>query len=78
MRALVLHRPWGQGQYDGHGVYWGLSTTSEDFPIFTTQTYSSLCKYYALFCICWQEGSIARGIFPLTSNTPLMSLPVGR
>ena len=31
--------PLGRGQYDGQGVYCGLSTASEVFLIFTTQQY---------------------------------------
>ena len=41
--------PYGRGQYDGQGVYFGLSTTSEVFLIFTTQQYSCQCSYDATF-----------------------------
>ena len=68
--------PTGLGQYDGQGVYCGLSTASEVFLIFTTQIYTCLCNYNATFLTSKQEGSIATGIL-LTPNTPLSSLPVG-
>ena len=35
----------GLGQYDGQGVYCGLSTASEVFLIFTTQLY----QYFSVF-----------------------------
>ena len=38
-------------QYDGQGVYCGLSTTSEVFLIFTTQLYSYRCNYPVIFVI---------------------------
>ena len=63
-------------QFDGQGVYCGLSTSSEGFLIFTTQLYSCFCNYNAIDFISCQEGSIATGVLP-TSNTPLSSLPVG-
>ena len=39
--AIILHDqgPPGHGQYNGHGVYCGLSTASEVFLIFTTELY---------------------------------------
>ena len=39
--------PQVRGQYDGQGVYCGLSTASEVF-IFTTQQYLYLCDYHAI------------------------------
>ena len=41
-RAIVLTKT---GQYDGRGVYCGLSTASEMFLIFTTQLYQFLCVF---------------------------------
>ena len=43
--------PKGIGQYDGQGVYCGLSTASEVFLIFTTQLYQyfSMLLLFALF-----------------------------
>ena len=47
MRATILPQgyhtdqgPLGRGQYNGQGVYCGLSTPSAVFLIFTTQLYS--------------------------------------
>ena len=40
----------GRGQYDGQGVYCGLSTASEVFLIFTTQLYHFIvCIFYLLY-----------------------------
>ena len=39
----------GCGQDDGQGMYWGMSTASEVFLIFTTQLFSYLCDYNAIF-----------------------------
>ena len=50
------------GQYDGQGVYCGLSTASEVFLIFTTQIYTFVCNYNAICLTSKQEGSIATGI----------------
>ena len=52
MRATILIQAadcgtMGLGQYDGQGVYGGLSTASEVLLIFTTQLYSCLCNYSA-------------------------------
>ena len=46
------HGPLGRGQYNGQGVYCGLSTASGVFPIFTTQLYQyfSVFFLFALFC----------------------------
>ena len=56
MRASILPYytdcgPMGRGQYNGQGVYCGLSIASEVFLIFTTQLYqkSSVFFPYALF-----------------------------
>ena len=43
--------PQGHGQYDGQGVYYGLSTATKVFLIFTTQLYSCLSNYNAIICI---------------------------
>ena len=40
--AIILNT-----EYDGQGLYCGLSTASEVFLIFTTQIYLCLCKYNA-------------------------------
>ena len=50
----------GRGQYDGQGVYCGLSTASEVFLIFTTQLY----QYFSVFFL-----------FTLFSDEPDVFLP---
>ena len=50
----------GCGQYNGQGVYFGLSTASEVFLIFTTQLY----EYFIVFFI-----------FALVSGEPEVFLP---
>ena len=50
----------GHGQYNGQGVYCGLSTASEVFPIFTTQLY----QYFSVFLL-----------FALFSDEPEVFLP---
>ena len=74
--TILLQGPEGHSQYDGQGVYCGLSTAFEVFLIFTTQLYWCLCNYNSIAFISWQDGSIATGILP-TPNTSLSSLPVG-
>ena len=66
----------GRRQYYGQGEYYGLSTASEVFLIFTTKLCACLCNCNAIVFISSQEGSIATGILQ-TPNTPLSSLPVG-
>ena len=39
--------PSGRGQYDDEGVYWGLSTASEVFLIFTTQLYKFFSAFFS-------------------------------
>ena len=43
--------PKGRSQYNGQGVFCGLSTASEVFLIFTIQPYSCLCSYNAMVFI---------------------------
>ena len=70
--------PYSRGQYDGQGVYYGLSSASEVFLISTTQLYAGLCNYNAELKSFhkYLDQSIATGILP-TPNTPLCSHPVG-
>ena len=48
----------GRGQYDGQGMYCGLSTASEVFLIFNNQLYSWLCNYNAIVFISWQRDAM--------------------
>ena len=49
--------PYGHGQYDGQGVYLGLSIDSEVFLISTTQPYPCLCNYNAIVFI-FDKGEV--------------------
>ena len=73
---LGYHTDQGRGQNDGQGKYFGLSTASEAFLIFTTQLCSCSYNCNAIGFISSQEGSIATGILP-TPSTSLSSLPMG-
>ena len=48
----------GLGQYNGQGVYCGLSTVSEVFLFFNTQLYTYSWNYNAISFTSLQEGSI--------------------
>ena len=58
-------------QYEGQGVYYGLSTASEVLLSFTTQLYSCLCNYN--FHILTRGEYCSRN----TPNHQYSSLPVG-
>ena len=45
IKDINIQGPSGRGQYNGHGVYFGPSTASEVFLIFTTQLY----QYFSVF-----------------------------
>ena len=54
-----METPTDRGQYDGQGVYFGLSTASEVYLIFTTQIYSLFMHLKCLLERNRQEGGIA-------------------
>ena len=55
-------------QYDGQGVYYGLSTASEVFLIFTTQLYQYLSVYF-LFALVSDEPEV---FLPKYSQTAIL------
>ena len=60
--------PYGHGQYNGQGVYYGLSTASEVFLIFTTQLYQS----FSVFCLSALFGDEPEVFLPKYSQTAIL------